>query len=118
MSDDLVGVEKRLRELCNDGETLHRAVHINDTDQGAYYIVVRVWDHPEVEDGQVLSERYAYLTKGSGSDGWVDNGVNRRVPPGVDVADMCELLAQGYAKTAAQERAGTTSFEVDNLGGD
>lgn len=98
--------DARLRGLANDGETVLGYLRVSSTDRGDYYLVVRSWPHPDVPGATILSERYAYLTTGDGSDGWIDNGVNRRVE-GFDPATMCQELASVYAQAAARFRGGT-----------
>jgi hypothetical protein len=109
-------VETRLRGLCNDGETLHGYTKVDETDEGAYYVVVREWPHPEVEDARTLSERYAYLTHGGGSDGWVENGINRRDT--FESGELARSLAQMYAGIAARQDRGNAEREpiTDELG--
>lgn len=88
MSDEIVALERRVRELMKDHERLLGILVVDETDEGHYAIVVRDWEHPSDDvDARILSERYAYLTKGDGNDGWVNsgdgeggNGVNRRDP--------------------------------------
>jgi len=98
-------VEARIRRLTNDGETLHGYTKVSETDEGAYYVVVREWPHPDVDDAQILSERYAYLTHGDGSDGWVENGINRRDT--FESGELARSLAQMYASIAARQDAET-----------
>ena len=106
MTANLVGVETRLGQLCDDGQHLLDHQAMGETDEGVYYLVSRVWQHPDVDGAQTLSIRYAYLTRGDGSDGWVDNGINVRVDPGDDPADVAQQLAQMMATSAAKIRGG------------
>jgi len=73
-----IGAAKRMAQLTGDDETLLACHKTDETDQGHYYLVLRAWTHPDVEDAYTVSLRYAYLTDGSGSDGWTDQGVNMR----------------------------------------
>jgi hypothetical protein len=82
----IVGLERRIRGLMDDHERLLGVMVVDESDEGYYAIVVRDWEHPsEHVDGRILAERYAYLTKGDGNDGWLTdgqseggNGINRR----------------------------------------
>lgn len=112
MSEHPIGVERRIRQLCGDDVTLHGFVKADETEEGYYYVVVRSWDHPDADDAETLSERYAYLTKGGGSDGWVDEGVNRRDRTGGVLAGD---LAQLYAQVAANQRGGRDAPEPKKL---
>lgn len=116
MSDDerdpdagLIGVEARIRQLCGPGEQFLGKVLTDTTDDGAFFLVHRCWEHPEVDGAHVISERYAYLTRGDGSDGWVNRqdaaGINRRVPPGVDPSEFLRRL--GQSQVEASVRVGT-----------
>lgn len=76
---------RRIEGLMNEHERLLGAMLVDDSDQGFYLVVARDWDHPDLDDGRILSERYAYLTRGKGNDGWINdgsaaggNGINRR----------------------------------------
>lgn len=81
---DQVAMTRRLENLCDDNETLH-GWYIPpgaDTDDGTYCVTVRSWPHPDLDDGFMISIRYAYLTAGDGSDGWSKfggaKGINMR----------------------------------------
>lgn len=114
---ELIGVETRLEQLCEDNQTLRGQVAINYTDDGAYYLVVREKPHPDIPGAHVLSERYAYLTRGDGNDGWLTNGINRRVTG--DLAEFSQQLAQLYAGVAARQRkedGETEPFTADLTG--
>lgn len=98
--------ERRLRGLCDGQQHLLAYGPTSETEDGVYYITLREWPHPDVEDAHVLAIRYAYLTRGAGSDGWVDGGaagVNMRVEG--DVAEFVASLAQMVA--SARPRIGT-----------
>lgn len=92
---DLHGVPRRIRELANDGETVLGHARMSETDEGEYHLVLREYQHPEHDGLRVVNVRYAYLTAGDGSDGWLDNGVNIRVEE--DSADTLQALAQLFA---------------------
>jgi hypothetical protein len=101
----------RLERLTTEDEALHGYVHMDETDDGHYYLVVREKPHPDAEGQRILSERYAYLTKNpsEGSDGWIDNGINRR---DADPAELAADLAQMYAQMAARLRNGSTDRDA------
>lgn len=95
MSDaGLIGVEARLRQLANAGEDVLGYAPTSETDQGVYFLVLRRYPHPDADDASVLNLRYAYLTRGEGSDGWLDNGINMRVEGDPDdfVLNLARLL--------------------------
>ena len=75
---NLVGVKQRLEQLANAGETLLGYAPVSDTNEGVYFVTLRHYPHPDDDGVSVLNCRYAYLTKGEGSDGWLDNGINLR----------------------------------------
>lgn len=104
MSNDLIGVEKRIRGLADDDddERVLGYVRTSDTDDGVYYIVCRSKPHPDAADAHILSMRYAYLTRGSGNDGWLENGINMRVEG--DPAAFLGQLAEFAAACVARER--------------
>lgn len=107
MTDDIIGLERRVRGLMDDHERLLAILVVDETDEGWYAIVVRDWDHPSDDvDARILSERYAYLTKGDGNDGWLNsgkgdggNGINRRDP-----FDQDGRLAGALAKVYSDAR--------------
>lgn len=66
-------------ELTEPSERLLGVMKAGETDDGHYYLVLRTWPHPDVDGAWTLALRYAYLTKGDGSDGWTEKGVNMRV---------------------------------------
>lgn len=111
MSDvaGLIGVKARLVELLGAGETLLGFAPTSETDEGVYFLVLRSWDHPEVDGATILSMRYAYLTRGDGGDGWVGGedssgaaGINVRIEG--DPEEFLGGLAQLVA--AAKPRLG------------
>jgi hypothetical protein len=105
MSDaGLIGVEARLEQLAGAGETIHGYAPTSETDEGIYFLVIRSWPHPDVEGAATVSLRYAYLTRGEGSDGWLENGINMRVEDG-----NVERFLTGLARLVyyAVENAGT-----------
>ena len=87
----------RILDMTADHETLHDAEFINATDSGYYYLVLRSWPHPDIDDAHTVSIRYAYLTKGSGSDGWTENGVNMRAE---NLVWFMDVLAAMFESTA------------------
>lgn len=124
MSDAPADVERRVRELMDVGERLRGALVVDETSEGYYVLTIRDWPHPDVDDADVLAERYAYLTKdpASGSDGWVTSGdavaVNRR--DSGPAGQLAGELATVYAQVAAAQRGGTDDEEpeiVDLVGG-
>jgi hypothetical protein len=74
----LVGTEQRLDSLANAGEDVVGYAPVSETSEGVYLLTIRLYGHPEDEGVDVLNFRYAYLTRGDGSDGWLENGVNIR----------------------------------------
>lgn len=119
MSDgDIIGLETRVRQLMDDHETLLAIVVTDETNEGHYAVVIREWDHPtDGVEGTILSERFAYLTKGDGNDGWVNSGeggggasaINRRNRH--DDGVLAQGLAQAYAAVAARQRNGGSDLE-------
>ena len=110
----IIGLETRVRQLMDDHETLLAVTVVNETDEGYYALVVREWDHPtEGVEARILSERYAYLTKGSGNDGWVTSSktvaINRR--DALDAGALATGLAQTDAAVAARQRNGGDDLE-------
>lgn len=77
-----VGTVKRLQHLTGDDAELLGYTLCDDTNAGYYLLTLRTWPHPDDEDAWTLSLRYAYLTKGDGSDGWVEEGMNMKVSHG------------------------------------
>jgi hypothetical protein len=75
---ELVGITQRLNSLKNPGEDVVGYAPVSETSEGFYLLVLRLYPHPEDEGVDVLNFRYAYLTRGDGSDGWLENGVNIR----------------------------------------
>ena len=92
---DLIGVNARIHQLANAGETVLSFAPTSVTDEGVYFLVLRHYPHPDHDDASVLNLRYAYLTKGEGNDGWLDNGVNMRVEgdPGAFLEGLARLFA-------------------------
>jgi hypothetical protein len=74
----LVGVTQRLNSLKNPGENVVGYAPVSETDEGVYLLVLRLYPHPDHDGVDVINFRYAYLTRGDGSDGWLENGVNIR----------------------------------------
>lgn len=100
MSDPLVGVETRLTQLTGEDADLLGYFKADATEDGVYYVTLRAWPHPSADDATTLSMRYAYLTRGQGSDGWVGGdsdaaGVNFRVEgdPGVFLQTLAQMCA-------------------------
>jgi len=98
---DIISLKRRVRGLMNDTERLLAVMVVDETDEGHYAIVVRDWNHPTADGAEILSERYAYLTKGDGNDGWVSsgdgeggNGINRR--DSLDHGRLAGALAKVY----------------------
>lgn len=115
---DLVGVRQRIEELANPGEDVLSYARMDTTDQGEYFLVVREYEHPENDSLRILNLRYAYLTKGSGGDGWVGKdsgaaGINIRVPEGADSAEMLQGLAQMFASSIPRLGGGKDPATVD-----
>lgn len=96
----LVGVEQRLQSLANDGEAILGYAPTSETEEGVYFLVLRHYPHPDVPDASILSIRYAYLTRGEGSDGWIENGVNLRIEgdPEEFLGDLAQLVAAGVPR--------------------
>lgn len=101
-SAGLIGVESRLKQLANPGETITAYAPCSETDEGVYFLVARHYPHPDLDDGSILNLRYAYLTRGGGSDGWVGGndstgaaGINMRIEG--DPAEFLQGLAQLFA---------------------
>lgn len=92
MSDDLIGVDKRLAQLTGPDERLLGYAFASETEEGAYYVTLRTWPHPDIEDAWTFAFRYAYLTKGGGGDGWTESGVNLR----------CEHDPETFLRTLAK----------------
>mgnify|MGYP006275864381 CR=1 FL=1 len=92
---------RRIRDMTEDHETLHDAEFINSTDDGHYYVVLRTWPHPDIDDAYTVSLRYAYLTKGSGSDGWMENGINMRA---AKLIEFCQAVASMFDGVAEEYR--------------
>lgn len=97
MSDaGLIGVEQRIAQLANAGEDVLGYAPTSETSEGVYFLVLREWDHPDADDARVVSLRYAYLTRGDGSDGWIENGINMRVEgdPEQFILNLARLIYQ------------------------
>jgi hypothetical protein len=75
---ELVGITQRLDSLANAGEDVVGYAPVSETDEGVYLLTLRLYGHPEDDDVDVINFRYAYLTRGDGSDGWLENGINIR----------------------------------------
>lgn len=121
MSKQPVAPERRVRGLMDDGERLLGVLVTDETDQGWYAIVVRDWEHPNAPECGTLSERYAYLTKGDGNDGWVDgsgdsgaSAINRRDRHDRD-GRLAGALAKLYAHAADVQRQQTTETIVGSI---
>jgi len=95
MSEHAVGAMKRLEQLTGADADLLGYTLADTTDEGFYYLTLRAWPHPDVDDASTLSLRYAYLTAGDGGDGWVDEGMNMRVEG--DPSTFLQALAQMFA---------------------
>lgn len=107
-----VGMEKRIRGLMDDHENLRGALITDETEKGYYALVIRDWEHPDPNvDADILSERFAYLTKGGGNDGWISDGdavaINRR--DSSDAGKLAGSLAAMYARVAEQQRGDSDS---------
>jgi hypothetical protein len=115
--DDLVGVERRLRNLCDDHEHLINFAFNGATDDGAYYLTLRTWGHPNVDDAAMISLRFAYLTFGDGRDGWYNGaaGINIRVPEGRDPVDHLWAIAQFIGQGSKLLDAGAVAHDSGRL---
>lgn len=100
MSNHPVGTEKRLAELTGPDADLLGYTLADTTDEGYYYLTLRAWPHPDVDDAWTLSLRYAYLTAGDGSDGWTDEGMNMRVSgdPATFLQTLSQMAASGIPR--------------------
>jgi hypothetical protein len=117
---ELIGVEKRLQQLCEGEEQLLACLGTDETDQGVYALTLRAWPHPEVDGATTVSLRYAYLTKGDGGDGWVGSdddaaGINMRVPAGVDVYEFFQTMSAFFAASGARYQNGHSEPYTDDL---
>lgn len=117
MSDKPNAAGKRIEYLTTADDDRHgaRALAYILADSGTYGSwapVIRTWDHPNIDGGSILSERYAFLTHGDNdaSDAWKD-GVDRRVPEDVDPAEFCRTLARAYQ--AAAHRLDAADDDLD-----
>ena len=113
--DGLVGVDKRLSQLTNPDQVLLGYARASETEEGVYYIVLRTWPHPDVEDAWTVAVRYAYLTKGNGSDGWTQSGVNLRCEgdPETFLRTLAKLFLGGSQRVPPE-----TSGDTSETGGD
>lgn len=93
-----IGYEKRLEQLTGPDATLHAKEQADETDEGYYYLTVRTWPHPDVDDAWTVSFRYAYLTKGDGGDGWTETGMNMRASELVAFAELLSELFGDFAE--------------------
>lgn len=100
LSNHPVGALKRLGQLTGPDASLLGVTKASETDEGYYYLALRTWPHPDVDDAWTLSLRYAYLTKGEGSDGWTDEGMNMRVEqdPEAFLQTLSRMFASGIAR--------------------
>lgn len=97
----------RLLGLCDPEQNLLGFAPTSETDDGVYYLTVREWPHPDVDGAHIVSIRYAYLTRGSGTDGWVDGGgVELRVEgdPQEFVGDLARLMAACKPRVGGEKR--------------
>ena len=97
MSDHAVGELKRLEQLTGPDADLLGVTKASETPEGYYYLALRAWPHPDLDDAWTLSLRYAYLTKGDGSDGWTDQGMNMRVEH--DPKTFLQTVSQMFASS-------------------
>lgn len=112
---ELTGWKKRVQNLCEPHERLLGAMIIDESDEGAYAIVLRDWDHPYPNvDGDTFSVRYAYLTFGDGNDGWKNkgdstggNGINCRVPDRLEMGEFSTAMIALFQR-AHKIRTGQT----------
>jgi len=100
LSNHPVGTQKRLEQLTRPGVDLLGYLLADVTEEGYYYLTLRAWPHPDVDDAWTISLRYAYLTAGDGSDGWVDEGMNMRVSgnPATFLQALSQMCASGIAR--------------------
>lgn len=111
-------LRERIERLCGPDERLLGFARADTTDEGTYFLTVRAWPHPDAEGHWTVSLRYAYLTKGDGSDGWVGGedsskaaGINMRVegdPRGF--MNGLGALFRGSAETFPQGEAWMGDF--------
>lgn len=112
MSDGgLIGVKARLEQLANAGEDVLAYAPTSETSEGVYFLVLREWDHPDADDATVASLRYAYLTRGDGSDGWLENGINMRVE-GADTRRFLKNLARLMYGAVDDDQDGPTRKDL------
>jgi len=117
MTDHPIGARSRLGQLTDDSDddaTLLAAAQADETEQGYYYLTLRVWqrDDPTLS---TIALRYAYLTKGDGGDGWIDDaGVNMRVDTD-EVDTFLQLLARMFASGMNRYQQGETEAWLSGL---
>jgi hypothetical protein len=113
---DRIGVETRLEQLAGDDRLLAYGL-ADETDDGGYYVTLRCWPHPYADGATTISLRYAYLTNGDGSDGWVDEqdaaGINLRCPAGTDPGRFLQNLAQLFAAGGGRHDGDMDPFKGD-----
>jgi len=100
LSNHPTGAMKRLEQLTGPDADLLGVTKASETDEGHYYLALRAWPHPDVDDAWTLSLRYAYLTAGGGSDGWTDQGMNMRVEqdPETFLQTVSQMFASGIPR--------------------
>lgn len=124
MPKNIVGFERRIRGLMDEHERLLGAMVVDESSEGFYIIVIRDWEHPWADDAEILAERYAYLTKGDGNDGWNNdgdsqggNGINRRdaLPAGKLAGALSYLYGEARSIQQGEKSAPALGSIVDGV---
>jgi hypothetical protein len=103
---DPADAERRIRLLCDKGQTVEAIVRTATTEARAFYATVRMWKHPSEPGMRILNVQNAQLAAGWSdmSDTFMSgSGFRQRVP--ADSGDVARALAQGLAATAARQDA-------------
>lgn len=110
MSRHPIGYETRLEQLTGPDAYLLGATLWDSTDEGYYYNTLRIWPHPDVDGAWTLSQRFAYLTKGDGSDGWTEEGMNMRISgePVAYLQALAEMFAAAIPRVQNRGRDAST----------
>lgn len=91
----------RIMSIIEPHENFEDYHYTNSTDAGHYYVVLRTWEHPKIDDATTVSLRYCYLDKGGDSAAWTDMGMNMRA---VDLVAFLDGLAAIFGSTADDYR--------------
>jgi hypothetical protein len=103
---------RRIEALTDARSQLLGVAFSGATDEGRYYLCLRSWDHPFVDDASIISLWYAYLsTTDDGSDGWTDDGVQMRCT--ADRAHFLQTLGQMFAGGIPRLDAGNDAGTYD-----